>query len=301
MLTICLSLGTAACYGTADFFGGLATRTSSVTKVLLTSHGVSLVLLLIAMIFLPTPHPTSSDWMLSVAAGVCALVGLLALYRALGGGHMVVVSAISAVLSALVPAMVGVAAGEQLAAIGWAGVALGLAATVLVSAGAHAVGADSDPIGRTVVLSIVAGLGIGLMLALTSRCTAEAGVAPVVVMRTMSVVALGSFVGSGWLRQSRPGPGGPRQARPSGVARPSFLPSRPGLAALAGCLDVLGTILFMRASLAGAVAVAAVLAAQYPLVTATMARIGLGERLTRTQVVGFAATLVSVGLLAAGR
>lgn len=85
------------------------------------------------------------------------------------------------------------------------------------------------------------------------------------------------------------------------MARPSFLPSRPGLAALAGCLDVLGTILFMRASLAGAVAVAAVLAAQYPLVTATMARIGLGERLTRTQVVGFAATLVSVGLLAAGR
>lgn len=290
MVTILLSLMTAICYGTADFCGGLATRFSNVTRVLVTSHTVSLGLLLLALVALPAPSPTGSDLALSLAGGAFSLVGLVCLYRALGGGEMAVVAAISAVLSALVPVLDGVISGEVLSLRGWAGAALGIVATALVSLGGGRMRAPrKDRLSTTVALSIGAGVGIGAMLALVSRCSTDAGLAPVTTMRVLSVLALGATVVI-TLRRSD------RFASP----RQFLLPDRPVLASMAGCLDVAGTTAFIRASSAGEVAIAAVLAAQYPAFTVGFASGVLHEKVTPVQWLGLAAALIAVALMALG-
>ena len=82
-----------------------------------------------------------------------------------------------------------------------------------------------------------------------------------------------------------------------------FTPSYPagfGLGLLAGCIDVTGTFLFVRASQMGRLDTAVILSSLYPALTVILARIFLGERFTRWKTVGMIAALVAVPMIAAG-
>jgi len=66
---------------------------------------------------------------------------------------------------------------------------------------------------------------------------------------------------------------------------------------VAGCLDVSGSVVFIRASQTGRLDAAVILASLYPVVTVLLARIVLNEQFTRWKTVGMLAALVAVPLI----
>ena len=77
--------------------------------------------------------PGGADIAPAVIAGVCQLAGIAALYRALAIGTMSVISPISASGAAVLPVIVGVAAGERPAALQVAGMAAAFAGVALAT------------------------------------------------------------------------------------------------------------------------------------------------------------------------
>jgi uncharacterized membrane protein len=69
---------------------------------------------------------------------------------------------------------------------------------------------------------------------------------------------------------------------------------------LTGCVDSLGTILFVRASQSGRLDEAVVISSLYPAVTVLLARMFLKEHFTRWRFVGLLAALAAVPMIAGG-
>ena len=67
---------------------------------------------------------------------------------------------------------------------------------------------------------------------------------------------------------------------------------------LAGCLDATGNALFLLASRQGLLTLVGVIGAMYPASTVLLARVVLGERLVRHQLVGLAIAGLAVVLIA---
>jgi drug/metabolite transporter (DMT)-like permease len=70
------------------------------------------------------------------------------------------------------------------------------------------------------------------------------------------------------------------------------------LGILAGCLDVIGSVLFIRASQTGRLDAAVVLSSLYPAVTVLLARFILKEHFTRWKALGMVAALLAVPMIA---
>ena len=86
------------------------------------------------------------------------------------------------------------------------------------------------------------------------------------------------------------------------VVRPSLSLGRNDLAALAliGVLDAAGNALFALATTESLLSVAAVLAQLYPVVTVLLARVVLGERISRLQQAGVVSAFAGIALITAG-
>jgi len=70
------------------------------------------------------------------------------------------------------------------------------------------------------------------------------------------------------------------------------------LGVLAGCLDVIGSVLFIRASQTGRLDAAVVLSSLYPAVTVLLARFILKEHFTRWKALGMVSALLAVPMIA---
>ena len=125
VLAIALSLIASACWGSADFAGGLVTKRASVIGVLLGVEGVGLVLVVVALLISGEGLPPRDAILYALAAGVCGVSALGFFYSALAIGTMSIVAPISASGAAL-PVLVGVATGDALSAL----VAVGLVVTM---------------------------------------------------------------------------------------------------------------------------------------------------------------------------
>ena len=292
MITAILGLLTALTYGAADFFAAIASRK---VRVVVVTAVASLSGLIVLLLLLPFLGGTFSEQAIfwGLMGGFSSVVALLALYASLALGPISIISPLGALVSAIVPAAIGVALlGESFSILGWVAIALALVAVVLVGFVPPSSNSGKEvlmPKPRAIVLAIIAGAGIGIAVTSLARSPADSGIAPIIVMRTTAALLLGSIVLIGLLRGQKAAAEGNTQALTTKV----WL-----TVAGAGVLDAGANIFFTLASRSGTLTVVGVLTALYPLGTILLARLVLKEHVANTQKVGIAISLTASLLLA---
>jgi len=268
----------AALYGAADFLGGFASRRDSALVVTIAAQATGLVVLAALTLVFPPASWTDPLILWGAAAGALGGTGVLALYAGLATGRMSVVAPITAALSGALPAAVGLATGGPMRWTALLGMAMALAAVVIVSRFAHDEG-GGDP-RRALLFAIVSGVGFGLSILCWAQTPASTRLAPLVLARVTSVtmfslVAIVAFKGR-------------------------VLPRRDTLALAVGtgAVDAAANFAQVTALRVGPLALASVLGALYPVGTVILARFVLHEHLRGWQRVGIAMALVAVVLTA---
>ena len=108
-----LALASAACYGAADFLGGLTSKRASTLAIVVVSQLAGLLLLLVTFPFLPVASPDRMDFVWGAVAGLTGGTGVALLYRALAIGVMAVVAPTTAVCAVVIPVLVAIGLGER--------------------------------------------------------------------------------------------------------------------------------------------------------------------------------------------
>jgi len=279
-----LALTASMFWGIADFVGGLQSRRRALLQVMLVSQGIALLALTVVVAASGDQPPNLVRLLPAAAAGIAGIAGLTAFYRALAIGTMSIVAPIAAT-GVCVPVVVGIAGGEHPGPLQLLGILAAIVGVVLAS---REPDADADPgssharVARTsVLLAIVAALGFGAF-AVGLRSSARADVLWALVAARATGVA-GLAIAYAVVRPSQPLPGR------------ALVP----LAAM-GTLDLAANGLYALATRHGLLSIVSVAASLYPLVTVTLARGLLGERVRRIQELGVVAALAGVVLIAAG-
>lgn len=285
MIAIVLGLATSLVYGFADFFGAVGAKRIPATKVTFIS-GVSGLALLLSLTFWFGADFSASAIGWGVAAGVASAVAMSTLYASLAIGPIWILSPVSAVVSAIVPMIVGfVLDGDRFSPLGLAALGVILVAVFLVG---FVPGAEVRlPSTKGLLLGITAGAAIGVVLICLKQAPGDSGLAPVILLRAVSASLLGLAMVWTALRQRSGG-------QTAGRASRNFL-----LAAIAaGLFDSSANALFLAAARLGSLTVVSVLTALYPLGTIILARLFLGERIAKTQVAGILLALGACAVLA---
>jgi uncharacterized membrane protein len=278
-----LALVSAVLYGSADFFGGLTARRANTIATVLVSQFVGLVLVLVALPFLPAATVSSSDWIWGIVAGLSGGIGVAFLYRALAVGKMAVVAPITAVCAAMIPVFFGIALGERFRPLTLAGIALAFVAIALVSQPRKPDDGAGPPAAKRsfppgVSLALLAGVAVGLFFLSLARTNQAAGMWPLLAARITSVVLFGFMaVATG------------RTVRMSAPATTTAIAS--------GVLDMLANASYMLAARVGPLSIVVTLASLYPAATVILARSVLGERLSFVQSIGIACALGAVMII----
>jgi drug/metabolite transporter (DMT)-like permease len=275
-VTVVLGLVAAVLYGIGDFAGGIASRRHTAITVLLLSYPVGAVLMA-AMLPLFGGHLDARSTVYGVAGGAAGLLGVVLMYSLMTVAPINVISPVTAVLAAIVPVVVGVVIGERPHLTAWSGIALGLAAVVLVSrtTEAHPHGRIAA---RTLVLATISGLGFGLYFVLLARAGDDSGLWPLVISRFSSALLIVPLA----------------HARGAfGMVRGKML----GVIVLAGACDALANMCFLIASRHGLLSLASVLTSLYPAITVLLAVSLLREHTSPTQRIGLALALGSIVLI----
>jgi drug/metabolite transporter (DMT)-like permease len=273
-----LALAAALCWGVGDFLGGLATRRSAVLTVLAVSQAIGLVGLLLWVWATGDPWPGGAEMLPAALAGVAGAIGLGALYRGLAVGAMGIVAPISAA-SPIVPLAVDAARGVVPGALQWLGVGLVLAG---IAAVAREPSRGERRLAHGAGLALVAALGFGLFVVGLDAGADESAPWAVAAARASglaAVIAAALLVTRGSLR-------------PPVVLLP--------LLVAVGLFDTGANLFVAFGTTKGAAGIVAVLSALYPVVTVALARLVLGERLSRGRRAGGAVALAGAALVAAG-
>lgn len=266
-------LAAVVAWGTSDFLGGYATRRAN---AFLFTTVVNIGGLLLVGTLATFRHATflparSAAWVL--VGGASGGAALAIFYRALSSGRMGLTAPVAAVLGAGIPTLFSTfteGLPGRMTVLGFT-----LAATGLWLITRSEDGNPPDGIG----LPVVAGIGFaGFYL-----CVHQAGEGSAFWIATLTraggliITALIVLLQRNF-----------RDITPAGV--------RWGV--LTGCIDSLGTMLYVRASQVGRLDEAVVISSLYPAVTVLLARILLKERFTRWRFVGLLAALAAVPMIA---
>ncbi len=280
MAAIALAFCASTCWGVADFFGGLKSRSLPVLTVLLTIEAAGLVVIAVAVAAAGGPVPSVGAVAAAMGAGCAGIFGLAAFYRALAIGTMSIVAPISAVGLAL-PVIVGLTSGDQPSAVQGAGLACAAIGVVLAS---REPGHEEDvrrASRQSIVLALVAAVGFGSYFVGADRAADEGVLWTLLFSRVAATPIIALVV----------------MAR-----RDPLVPPRRDLWQLAaiGIVDLSATGLYAWATTKGLLSIVAVVGSLYPIATVVLARLLLAERIARGQAIGVGAALTGVALLAAG-
>src|SRR5271168_2999860 len=154
-----LGLAASAFWGASDFLGGLATRKTHVVGVVAIAHSLSLLLLLLIALATHTPLPPERFALLGLCAGAFGGVALILYYQALSLGEMGLTTALTGLLTALVPVAYSFLTQGRPKSTQLAGFVLAAAAIALI---AYAPAGRPRPL--ALGLASLAGLGFGVFL-----------------------------------------------------------------------------------------------------------------------------------------
>jgi len=269
-----LALAASALWGTADFLGGLSAQRRPAVAVGFLSQAIAAA----AVLAYVTAAGRFEGWgaylLWGAAAGVVGLLGLVCLYRALADGTMGVVAPIAAT-GVIVPVVVGFASGERPTPFQIVGIILSIAGVLLVSVSEI----SSVPLRRrSILLALVAAVCLGAVLVFLARGGETSVPMTLLAQRVTGVafMAIPALVGGG-LRKLR----WRETATFAGI----------------GLTDVSANGAFALASTMGLLSLTATLSSFYPVMTAVLARIVLGQRLRRVQLGGLVVVIAGVVLI----
>lgn len=242
------SLAAVFAWGTSDFVGGYATRRANAFLLTTIAHASGLLLMLSLATATQAQFPSRVSIAWALTAGISGGAALAVFYRALSAGRMGLTAPVAAVLGAAIPtvfAMFTEGLPETIRVLGFllAGIGIWLISRTEDRSSAEGIGlAALAGVGFAGFYLCIrqAGDGSALWIASFSRTGA--------LMTTAIIVLLKKNF---------------HEITPAGV--------RWGM--LAGCLDVSGSALFVRASQTGRLDAAVVLTSLYPAVTVLLARL----------------------------
>jgi drug/metabolite transporter (DMT)-like permease len=284
---VLLALAAAVLWGGGDFSGGMGVKSAgggvrAALRVVLLSHITSFtVLVAIALLRGDVfPHGAVLAW--GLGAGVAGGLALTCFYIALSRGAMGASAALSGLLAAALPAVVALWQDGSPGVRPLIGFAVAGAAIWLIAAGPAPDGSSSR---ETMVLALLAGVGFGVYFVALKMAN------PAGVVWPMATARIGSLtVCSLLLLGLRPAKAGEPPVR---LGRRAV-----GWALSTALLDTSGNLLFLAATRAGRLDVAAVLASLYPASTILLAALALGESPTRRQALGMVTAVAAVVLIA---
>jgi drug/metabolite transporter (DMT)-like permease len=267
------SLAAVFSWGTSDFLGGYAARRANAFVLTAIAHlsGLVLTASIASATQAPFPSRTAVAW--ALAAGLSGGGALAIFYRALSTGRMGLTAPVAAVLGAAIPTVFGMFSEGMPHVVQIAGFAVAAAGIWLISRPED----HSRPEG--IGMAALAGVGFAGYYLFTKQ--AGDGSA----FWIASVTKVSSFVLTGVIVLVA---GGMRDIGRRGVA----------FGIVAGCLDVIGSVLFIRASQTGRLDAAVVLTSLYPAITVLLARFFLNEHFTRWKALGMLAALLAVPMIA---
>lgn len=277
-MPVVLAICSAVVYGVGDWLGGRASKQQASLMVAVVGQAVSLGLVGAVVIVAGTPAPAAATWWWAAAAGVVGSWGIVGLYHGLSHGDISVVAPVSAVVGAVLPAVVGFVQGERPGLMAVVGIVLAVAAVALIS-GALGTHQHNTP-RHIVVLAIGVGACFGTLFVFLDRTDGDSGMWPLVIARFASVpflVAVAGITRTGVVRH-----------------RLSLL-----IAVTAGVFDMGANVLYLVAVRGGMMSIVAVVASLYPASTVALAFVVDKERIGRWQTIGLvvaAAALVLVSL-----
>jgi drug/metabolite transporter (DMT)-like permease len=272
LVPVGFSLAAALCWGTSDFSGGYASRRSDSFLVTALSHAGGFVLMLTLALIMRPDLPSRSSQLWAAAAGALGGVALLLFYRALSQG-MGLAAPVAAVLGAAIPAAFTMITHGPPGKLGVAGFLLAGLGIWLISR------PDGSGNSGGVFIAALAGIGFAGFFICISRTGDSSPLWSSVFSRVASLLLVGTIA----LSRRHKGP---------------LLRGDAATAIFAGCLDVTGTALFIRANQTGRLDSVVVLSSLYPALTVLLARFFLKEQFTGWKTAGILAAVAAVPLIA---
>jgi drug/metabolite transporter (DMT)-like permease len=283
-----LALAAAVLWGGGDFSGGMSVKRAGGTmdaalRVILLSHAVSFGVLLVAAWWRGDAFPHGAPLVWGLVAGVTAGIALACFYVALSRGAMGASAALSGLLAAAIPAVVSAAAEGSPGLLRLVGFVVAGMAIWLIAAGPNP---EATPADRgTVWLAVMGGMGFGVYFVALKFAGSAGVIWPLATARMGSLTVCSLLVG------------GMSLAARADEAKFRLTRAVVGWAMGAVLLDTSGNLLFIAATRAGRLDVAAVLASLYPASTILLAAWTLHERPTRRQGLGMVVAAAAVVMI----
>ncbi|MEO5632240.1 MAG: multidrug DMT transporter permease, partial [Gaiella sp.] len=120
-MTAFLALLSSVLIGSADFVGGLASRTANGVRVATFVAIMGLPLAFVASLAYGAEHVSRDDVIWSVTSGIVVAAGIGCFYVGMGRGLISVVAPVAAVTGAVIPVIYGLARGERPGPVALAG------------------------------------------------------------------------------------------------------------------------------------------------------------------------------------
>jgi len=287
-----LGLAAALLWGGGDFSGGMGVKRAggglgAALRVVLLSHATSFTVMVAIARARGDAFPHGALLASGIAAGVAGGLALTCFYIALSRGGMGASAALSGLLAAAIPAAFTMwregSPGEQ-PLIGFAVAAL---AIWLIAGRPGDVAADEGSARETMALAMLAGVGFGVYFVALKMAGAGGVIWPMATARIGSIGVCGLMFLGLRIRERR----APATQVRVGWAVVAWVLST-------ALLDTSGNLLFVVATRAGRLDVAAVVASLYPASTILLAAFALGEWPTRRQAWGMITALAAVLLIA---
>ncbi len=251
-----LGLLSAVTWGGSDFIGGFGARRSPALLVVASGHIFSVLVLLAICRAIHLPFPGLHYLFYAALGGFEGSVALAIFYRALAMGAMGLTAALTGLLTALIPVLFSLIRDGLPTPFTAAGLAMGLLAIWLITRTPAAKDVKTPPI--ALLLGALAGIGFGTQLTLFKFAN------PGGVLWTLTSARAAGSVSMILILVVMP---------PKGKWSGFWLTG-----IVAGTLDTIGVLFFIRATQIGRLDVAALVCSLYPAGTILLAALVLRER-----------------------